>query len=183
MNDTTYNGWTNYETWVVKLWLDNDQGSSEWMEETARECLQEAIDNDESDIQAAARGSLADRLESYHDEMQELCETQVAGVFADLLNSALGRVEWREIAENILGDIPVYSAGWNMPGYTPDNTPAMFLDADDALEYIKDEIQRADEEQEDDDGQEPIDTSTIKADGAGEFGQTIGAYHYFVTKV
>lgn len=23
----TYNGWTNYETWNVALWLDNDQES------------------------------------------------------------------------------------------------------------------------------------------------------------
>ena len=24
MTDTTYNGWTNYETWNAALWLDND---------------------------------------------------------------------------------------------------------------------------------------------------------------
>ena len=24
MIDTTYNGWTNYETWNVALWLDNE---------------------------------------------------------------------------------------------------------------------------------------------------------------
>ena len=26
LTDTTYNGWTNYETWNVGLWLGNDQG-------------------------------------------------------------------------------------------------------------------------------------------------------------
>ena len=25
LSDTTYNGWTNYETWNVALWLGNDQ--------------------------------------------------------------------------------------------------------------------------------------------------------------
>ena len=25
LTDTTYNGWTNYETWNVALWLGNDE--------------------------------------------------------------------------------------------------------------------------------------------------------------
>ena len=26
LSDTEYNGWTNYETWNVALWLQNDEG-------------------------------------------------------------------------------------------------------------------------------------------------------------
>ena len=26
LTDTSYNGWTNYETWNVALWIDNDEG-------------------------------------------------------------------------------------------------------------------------------------------------------------
>ena len=34
ITDTTYNGWTNYETWNVALWIGNDEGLCN----IAREC-------------------------------------------------------------------------------------------------------------------------------------------------
>jgi len=34
LTDTEYNGWTNYETWNVALWIDNDEG----LYNLAREC-------------------------------------------------------------------------------------------------------------------------------------------------
>jgi hypothetical protein len=34
MKKTTYNGYTNYETWNVALWIDNDQ----WNNATALQC-------------------------------------------------------------------------------------------------------------------------------------------------
>ena len=38
MGDTEkgYQGWTNYETWAVNLWLGNEQGSHEYWQEQAR---------------------------------------------------------------------------------------------------------------------------------------------------
>ena len=40
--ETTYNGYTNYETWNVALWLQND----EFLYNTARACVEYCGDNE-----------------------------------------------------------------------------------------------------------------------------------------
>ena len=67
-------------------------------------------------------------------------------------------------------------AGFNMPGFMPETEPCSFNDAENALEYIKAEIERSIE----DEGLE-VDLDAIKADPNGEFGQTLGKYHYWIS--
>lgn len=82
--DKTYNGWTNYETWVVALWMDNEQGVQQMWHETAR------------DVGSAVE--LADMVKESHEQNAP----EVTGVFADLQNAALAEVDWLEIARNLL---------------------------------------------------------------------------------
>lgn len=84
-DDTTYNGWTNRETWLVSLWLNNDQGSYE--------LLSEALELNESNFVKA------EWLETQlKDAMYDLPID--ASLWTDLLGTALTRVNWVEVMEN-----------------------------------------------------------------------------------
>lgn len=81
MNESTeYNGWTNYETWLVALWLNNDQASY-------------------SALEALKAGSESEhcKAESLEELVRELYEFEPVGIVADLVNSAFARVNWVEI--------------------------------------------------------------------------------------
>ncbi len=92
MTDKTYNGWTNYETWNCALWIDNDQGSQEYLTEQARDILKRN-DWDKAEV----RADLADAIESFVDEQRP----DVSGMFADLLSAAIGAIEWRDRADSL----------------------------------------------------------------------------------
>lgn len=85
----TYNGWSNYETWAVKLWMDNEEWSQRYWAAEA-----EQYRDNPSGLADAIRGE-------HEDGAPELGGT----VFADLLNAALGEVDWFEIAESLIGDL------------------------------------------------------------------------------
>ena len=95
--DTTYNGWTNYETWNVALWLDNDRTEYEVTRSKARAyriggALHEG---------RTAAGEFADWLQEYVDETRPEIP---ASMWSDLLSAAFSEVNWYEIAENLLAE-------------------------------------------------------------------------------
>lgn len=89
---TEYNGWTNYETWCVNLWLTNEEGSNE--------VLMSMIPKSKDDVYGASN-ILKDWVK---ETFYESNVGEGYGLLYDLLNSALDNVNWREIIENHLDD-------------------------------------------------------------------------------
>lgn len=101
--ETTCNGWTNYETWVVKLWIDNDQGLQAFWDQSARNRRDNPPQSDVLTPAESALYALENDLKTQHEEGQhEEGQPLNANVYADLLNASLGRVNWREIAQAIM---------------------------------------------------------------------------------
>jgi hypothetical protein len=111
-----YNGHTNYETWVVSLWLDNNQGSHEYWGDAAVECRGEALaDNNPFlkgltlTLEDKTRYRLAKRLkEEITADADALMEDSgnEASMFADLMHGAISEVDWDELARGYMENMP-----------------------------------------------------------------------------
>jgi len=80
-DETGYNGWVNYETWCVHLWLTSDQ--------YAYHDFRDLIGP--GDIEEVIRTAQYDLQE--HGE-KSYVGTVLRGMFADLLTSSLQSVDW-----------------------------------------------------------------------------------------
>ena len=100
-----YNGWSNYESWLVALWIDNDPCSYTYWRDAAHHSFEDDHDAHEASAQRQAKlQKLARRLEDEHAETMNHRLGCAADVYTDLLRAAFSEVSWREIAEHLMAD-------------------------------------------------------------------------------
>ena len=83
-----YNGWSNYETWNFKLWLDNDEESYNRTLRLVKDCGKDV-------------GTLAHNLRYLATE--EAPEIQ-ASFYSDVMMASVREVDYYEVAKSLLED-------------------------------------------------------------------------------
>jgi hypothetical protein len=79
MERREYNGWTNYETWLVNMWFGDVFAD---------------MQNDREDTSAQ---SLEDFVVSMLEDQGQLPET---GFATDIMNAAMRQVDWEDLASH-----------------------------------------------------------------------------------
>ncbi len=102
-SDSSYNGWSNYETWVVNLWLGNDEVSYNKCQSLAQRCFAEAVADQVLSRKERACYQLANELKEMIEDGSPLASE--ASVYSDLLNASISEVNWKEIANGLLQEI------------------------------------------------------------------------------
>ena len=117
---TKYNGWTNYETWNFKLWLDNDETTHKFVISKIKEIRSRFSDNDWKDFittREKAYKIASDFLRSYIDDniptlnistKSQSVYGSIAdknGFYSDILNTGLRVINTYEIAQSYFEDL------------------------------------------------------------------------------
>ena len=94
------NGYRNFETWLLALWIDNESEETQrYWKARARHCLET-----EKYSTYEAKFLLADELKNYIDDNNPITDLHIPlrGLYEALLNSAFCEIDFVEVAETLL---------------------------------------------------------------------------------
>lgn len=83
MGSDSYNGWTNYETWIAYTWLSDTESDERFMRELA-------ADGDENEAAGRIKEALAEQADN---------EVGNGTMWADLMRAALSEIDYLELAQ------------------------------------------------------------------------------------
>ena len=92
---TKYNGWTNYETWCLNSWIDNDR---EWYRAIDGKAV--GLVND-----ALTKKQQIEILRSFIIDLVQEDEPKIeVNFYSDVLNASIREVNFWEISTNIINE-------------------------------------------------------------------------------
>ena len=111
----SYQGWQNYPTWCIHLWISNEEGLYRAWRDEARTCREDAPghwrpsglsgSDPVRELKFATIVDLADKLKDSWEYQASEPENRQEGFWADLQSWALAQVDWQEVAAALLEEL------------------------------------------------------------------------------
>ena len=105
--ETGYNGWTNYETWLVALWIDNEEPTYLESRRILRDAIRDAGEEwDEASDNAICRILKREKwirgrgCDALKDWAEDAMLPDLEGFAGDLVRSAWGEIDWADIYDS-----------------------------------------------------------------------------------
>lgn len=96
--DTTYNGWINYETWAVNLWLTSCEDTEKKLNEIANKAPFQLKPHQQADkLQDMVHGLMDDFIDNLYEFGGSIPRDQM---FIDLIRGAINNVKWDAIIDH-----------------------------------------------------------------------------------
>ena len=105
--DKKYNGWTNWETWNFKLWLDNEKSTYDLIQDQMKSFIKRHKGSFMEDTPTEI-----DKINKSQNEFQKWLEEYAyedkpelkPSFYSDALNASIREINFHEIAKSLIDD-------------------------------------------------------------------------------